>query len=287
MQNFINSCVVCLKNFSRKEPRRFQTGNLEEVSCTNQVLSVDTCGPFPPSGEGYRHVLSCIDEWSHKISLFPLRTRSADEIAKHIASVYLTDGPYLNIRHDCAKEYVSKIMQSVNALFNVQRIEIAPYSPRTNSRIEQMHAQLHKSMCACLRKYSQWHELLPFLADAYNSTPSTVLGTTPHYLHRGRHVPTYTSALLAIPQELNRTHGEFAARLASNIQIAYQCVTRTFGNQHWFRKIIITAIVQYHHLNFQIVFWFIRRGCRRIAQLNAFSWAILRHGINTSPVRLK
>ena len=58
--------------------------------------------------------------------------------------------------------------------------------------------------------------------DCYNNTPSTVLGTTPHFLHRGRHVPSYTSALLAIPQEVYKTHGEFAARIAQTIHSAFQ-----------------------------------------------------------------
>lgn len=227
MKLYVQGCIVCLENFSRKELGKYTISNLQHACAPNVILSIDICGGFPITKSGHRFILTTLDEFSRRAHFFALKSREAEEIAKHILSVYLNDGMYACVRYDNARENVGHIMTSLNALMNIKRIEIPPYSPRANSKIEKMHAALNKAMTASLRDYNSWPELLPYLQAMYNSTYSTVLKCTPDFLHRGRDVNSFTSALLAIPQQVYRTHGEFAAKIASNLQTAFEMC-----NQH-------------------------------------------------------
>ena len=92
-----------------------------------------------------------------------------------------------------------------------------------------MHVQLNRTMCSALRDYNSWPHLLPFLQCIYNSTYSTVLKCTPDFLHRGRNVNCYTSALLTIPEQVYCTHGELAGQIASNLQKAFVVCNENLG----------------------------------------------------------
>ena len=91
LANYVKACLSCLqvkpvRQTSLRPP--LQSVALQQ-SLPGDMLKVDLIGKLQTSG-GYTHILTAIDVFSRHISAIPLRTASAESVAKALFQIFLT-----------------------------------------------------------------------------------------------------------------------------------------------------------------------------------------------------
>ena len=91
--------------------------------------------------------------------------------------------------------------------------------------------------------HENWDKLLPYIVNCYNNTHNSAINATPNSIYFGRPVGTLQSALMVIPEEIEKriTQGEFLAKNFQRMQLAYSEVQNhlkkaaTYNDQHYNR----------------------------------------------------
>lgn len=218
--SFLALCINCAEAYSRKENPVGPISTTVRTTRPQQKLAIDLVGPLPKS-DHHSYILSAMDCFSKKIWLFPLRSREASEIAEHIVFIFLTEGPFQVLFCDNGKELVGRVLSGICDVFGTSRSQSLFYSPRQNP-VEKFHRNLHQLLTRSLVGHKDWSRLLLGIQCAYNNTQNSVTKYTPNFLHSGRHTATYTSALLAAPEQIDETYGQFAARISDDLQRAFK-----------------------------------------------------------------
>jgi len=100
-------CPTCLLQHNRKlhigSVRKFA----DSVTRKGQLIYTDICGPFPPSVEGYRYVISFTDVYSRFSACYMLKKKSDSEAAlEALVSFYARNGIIIKeVRSDQGGEY--------------------------------------------------------------------------------------------------------------------------------------------------------------------------------------
>jgi hypothetical protein len=51
-------------------------GHLDKAQSTREVIHSDVLGPLPKSFEGFKYIVSCIDEWTRHATIIPVKQKS-------------------------------------------------------------------------------------------------------------------------------------------------------------------------------------------------------------------
>lgn len=220
---FLRVCLNCATAFSRKEHKVGKISSRVRASRPGMVLCLDTVGPLIKTPDHFRFVLSAQDAFSKKIFLFPLKSKQATEIAEKVLEIFLTSSPYDIIHSDNARELCGLVSEGVARALGARKTQSLFYSPRQNS-VERFHRQLHSLLTRSLERHQDWSRMLLAIQFAYNHTKNSATQFTPEFLHTGRNTGAFTSSLLAIPEEIEQSYGQFAARICEDLQKGFQAV---------------------------------------------------------------
>jgi len=134
IQNHINKCEACLM-FDKM-------GNINELAKAIKVtgvfdnIHIDCVFGFDETNEGYNGYLSITCNYSKYVSIYPLKTKSANEIAKNLLKWISTFGPPKQITSDRGKEFINKIVDDLCNNTNIAKIFTSSYNPRSNRQAE-------------------------------------------------------------------------------------------------------------------------------------------------------
>ena len=87
--------------------------------------------------------MSLCDVFSRFVWLRPLQGKSSSEVAKELEAIYKEHGPPGVLQHDQGTEFkghVKKLMEKLS----VKVIQISPYHPQSQGKIESLHRQLKR-----------------------------------------------------------------------------------------------------------------------------------------------
>jgi hypothetical protein len=193
----IRSCAIC--DCQAPNLQRYPQLHHEVPRRPMAVLAMDLIGPFPTGL--YRYALTAICMLTSYVFIIPI----ADKHANTVVSAYMrcilsSHGSSEVILSDNGGEFRNKIAESVFEEIGTKRIHSAPYWPRGNSRVENVHNFIKRT----LRKWIStsnidWTCLAPIAAYVFNTCPSSQGLESPFFLMYGRD-PTVASAKLFLPQ---------------------------------------------------------------------------------------
>ncbi|KAM8945683.1 kynurenine formamidase [Pelodytes ibericus] len=84
-----------------------------KVSDVWELVGIDLIGPLIKSNNGYSYILTATDYFSKWVEAFPMKTKSAAEVARNLCSMIYRHGCPKRILSDQGREFVNKCSQKI------------------------------------------------------------------------------------------------------------------------------------------------------------------------------
>jgi hypothetical protein len=198
------------------------------VNSPGQLASLDLTGKHPASC-GFQYCLTLKDCFSKHLWIKPLRSKSADEIARALMRKFLQHGFYANLRCDNVKEFTGELSQELDALTSTNRNKIVSYMARQNE-VERAHKTINCMIGKLIQDHSRWPEFLPFIQFAYNCTPHRATKFSTSFLHFGRELGTAVGLILDNPVQSGSLSSEYASQQCERMVYATKLAAVTLQN---------------------------------------------------------
>ena len=101
-------------------------------------MGIDLTGGFPFTKEGYHAVLTVVEYLTKFAWASLLKTKSAEEIFKHLQTLFCTFGPPNTILSDAGREFINMIVEKLCARFSIIKRTTSSYNQRLNVGTERV-----------------------------------------------------------------------------------------------------------------------------------------------------
>ena len=183
VQRYIRTCARCQKSKAQTDKRAGLLKSKEFF--TPGMLGVDLQGPFPRSGGRYDTILTLKDCFLGVVVLVPLDAAGGKTSAKYVADAIMDRWiPFFGIPRVCLSDrgpqFVSALFERLCERLGIDHRLTAAYSPSTNSETERQNGfQIALLRAICEMSPRKWHQVLPYLQFAVNSSPVEGHGYSP------------------------------------------------------------------------------------------------------------
>jgi hypothetical protein len=182
------SCELCQK--SKHKGGAAHTGPLQPMPAARlwERVALDLIVGLPRSAKGNTVVAVFSEAFSKFKWAIALPSKRAIGVARaYLENVVLPYGAPEKLLTDQGKEFMNEVMEEVNKLLGVKKINTSTYHPQTDGEVERFNRTLKEQLrAACGADQTDWDSHLPYIVSAYNATPHATTGDTPFYLMHGR-----------------------------------------------------------------------------------------------------
>jgi len=204
VRRFVKECDLCQKatfRHNKIQIPKYTTGSYLPMERWN----LDTIGPFPPDQFGNQYVIVMIDCFSRFITLYPTKTRDADEAAEAVIQQIGHYGVPGQILSDGGGEYVNDIIKELLEMAGTEHVATIAHSHEENSMVERHNAEVSRWLREILYDSkipvkadtpTDWSKYLPFVQRIHNSKRIGFLGYSPAQMLFGDRVNLDRSILL-------------------------------------------------------------------------------------------
>ena len=183
---YISNCITCSKN-------------LPNVLCHSQLhleipkfpfacIAIETIGKLPTTSSGNRYALTCIDLFTSYIIPVPMPDKTAESIVEvYLSSILATVRASMVCLLDNGSELKNRQMNTVLKQLGIKCRYSNPYRPQGNSRIENVHNFLKRTLTKFLSNLdAKWDKVLLLACCCFNSTPTSDTLESLFFLIHGR-----------------------------------------------------------------------------------------------------
>jgi hypothetical protein len=186
IDDYLKGCVVCQKMRKRSSRHKYKVDRFMLEGSPFAELSVDILKLPNADVYGNLYVIVVVDNFSHWVSLYACKNKTAQNAARAIMQTVANFGVPLTIRSDGGKEFVNATLNALSALLGTKHHVVLPYTPTANSVVERVNrAILEKVRDMVFEKTlvkhseSQWTDLLPLAQRIINGSFHSSIGTSP------------------------------------------------------------------------------------------------------------
>lgn len=191
-----------------------------------QKLAIDLIEALKVSPEGFSHILTAQDNFSKYIWAVPLRSKSAEEVAKALAEeIILKFGIPEVILSDQGTLFDSKLFKALCKFFQIKKIRTSSHHPQSNGGLERCHRSMKEYFRHFIdEKQSNWASLVTPCCFAYNTTRHSVTKFMPFEIMHG-FKPNIPSVFGTAPTNAPLyAIDDYVATLKHNLQATYQII---------------------------------------------------------------
>jgi RNase H-like domain found in reverse transcriptase/Integrase zinc binding domain/Integrase core domain len=218
VRTYVRSCVVCQQSKPQHTARYKQV--LMPAERLWQRLHMDHTEIGIISTEGYRYLLNVIDARSGWCWLFPTRTKSAEEVAKHLKTVILEIAACPEeLVSDNAKEFKSALVKDLCETFGVEQINTSTYHPQSNGIVENLNGRVKRALQRCRGPREKWPDNVELVQYALRTTAREETGLTPFFCVYGREPRFPFDSYMGAPDGARAMHLE-VQRMIDNLKLA-------------------------------------------------------------------
>ena len=143
-------------------------------------MYLDMVGKFDETPEGYKYILTLQDGWSRFVQAYPLKKKTAEEVASTIMDKFIcTFGCPQTFHSDQGKEFCNTIMKLLLQKLGVKH-ELAPVANPQSNLVERWHKTMEETLRTVIQgQETEWPKYLPGVVLAYNTQVHSTTGVTP------------------------------------------------------------------------------------------------------------
>jgi len=184
---------------------------------------MDIVGSLTVTTEGHKYILTFQVELSKYNITVPLKQQDTKTIDRvFIEEIVLKFGIPQVILTDQGSNFLSELFTNVCKLLKIKKLKTTAYHPQTNAALERIHRVLVEYLiCYILEDQSDWDKWLPYATFAFNTTPHTSTGFTPHELFFVRK-PNIPGILQKETPEIQYTYDNYVKELQASLQSSYE-----------------------------------------------------------------
>ena len=188
----VKSCAICqkIRGLDSKVKIRFS-------SITKQPweeICIDTLTFSEPDLDGCRYMVVIVDSFTRLTEMFAVRDTTSETVTQCLLQVYSRYGSPTTIRCDGGPQFRSELMRKFHELTNVKVLQVIPYHPQANGKVESRQGQVMRHLRAMVLSDSlgpntsySWSRLIPFVFNIINNSIHSATCCTPNSLMFGIH----------------------------------------------------------------------------------------------------
>lgn len=219
---YVHGCLIC----QRAKTRPSHQAPLQGIHSSQpmELVCIDFL-TLDKSVGGYEDVLVITDHFTRFSMAIPTRNQLAKTTAKALYEKFFVHyGLPSRLHSDQGRNFEGKVIAALCDLCGIKKSRTTPYHPMGNGQAERYNQTLI-SMLRTLsdEKRARWHEYLPSLVQAYNSSRNDTTGYAPFFLMFGRHPRLTVDSIFDTDcwgQEGD--YPQFVADLQSRLNTAYK-----------------------------------------------------------------
>ena len=185
-KTIIGSCLGCLKRKTIKPKHGFLKS--QPPTRVHQQISMDFCGPYKTSENGYQYVLVIIDQFTKWVELIPCKSATAAVVLDAFyKTVICRSGVPEQLLTDNGSHFRNYLVEILCQVFGCFKAYSAPYYPEGDGQAERFMRNLNDSLSIlCDQNVDQWESYIPGIQYAYNTTKHSVTNITPFEMVYGK-----------------------------------------------------------------------------------------------------
>ena len=159
------------------------------------TVGMDLVFGLPETARGHIGLL-VLEELTTKFPFaYPIRSKEAREIGRHLFNYISLCGPPAVILSDNGREFCNGVIDSMCTLTGIERVVTSPYHPQANGSVERKNQTLITALRAhAFQDPTDWDLWLDTVLLAYRSRRHTTTKFTPYQLLFGRDCPQFVTA---------------------------------------------------------------------------------------------
>ena len=181
IQAYVKNCDVC----NRYKPSSSLSSRIATYPLPSkpfQRVHIDLLCNFSESGTGHKHLLVIIDELTRFTEMFPVRNKTAEEVAVVFFNNFICrHGVPEVLVSDNGREFVNKILDTLGELMGIKKVNIQAYRPEANGVCERANRKILEALRVTVGGNDpNWDRYLDYVRFSINSNYSESIGMSPH-----------------------------------------------------------------------------------------------------------
>lgn len=158
-----------------------------KASAVWELVGIGLTGPLPKTEDGFKYILTAMDYFSKWVEGFPLKTKTASEVAQRICSIIYRHGCPKRILSGQGTEFVNELNISICALLGLEKSVIVAYHPQTNRLVGKTSHNIKRALTKMVNnQQSNWDVFLDATLFSLRSQIHTTTKHSPFLLMYGR-----------------------------------------------------------------------------------------------------
>ena len=129
VKKFVKECIDCQKF---KPPKTYCKPKLMPLGPTRtlMIVTMDMAGTLPETPRGDKHILAMCDHLTKHVKIFPMKGKTAQEVAEKCMDNCMTFGIPDAVRTDKGTNFTSQVVESMWELLDVHTLRTTAYHPK-------------------------------------------------------------------------------------------------------------------------------------------------------------
>ena len=143
--------------------------------------------PQPQQNKGYKYLLTCIDVYSRKVDVKPIKTKTGDVVLKAFKDIIDRMGICKNLNCDLGSEFIYSPFKKYCDDNHIEIWYSNPEQSNKNAIIERFHRTLRNMILKyTVANGKSYIDILPDLIDNYNSSYHRTIDGEPNDIWEGK-----------------------------------------------------------------------------------------------------
>ena len=157
---------------------------------------------LPIVSHGCDHILVIEDIFTKYACFYPMAGKQSTTVAKHLWQYIRRFGCPSAWQTDNGGEFKNRLIEALTSVYGTRKEFGLAYHPQSQGQTERKNRWIIGELCRRVAQWGpRWTNYIPSLELAYNTTPHTSDGMTPHLKLFGREARTPLDAALPSPME--------------------------------------------------------------------------------------
>jgi hypothetical protein len=201
----VQSCTSCSQTKATFNSMQPHLQSLP-IKGLNYRWSLDLAGPFETSANGHTYVLIAIESFSKWVEYFPLKKKSAQEVAYHVLHGIISRfGACAEIVTDGGGEFQGELEQLLVKCLIDHRVTSSSH-PQANGLAERCVKSFKACLSRCVHSTGEkanWDLYLPWIALGYRVSPQEATKLSPYHI-------MFATAPIIPPNIVDRMQGSIS-----------------------------------------------------------------------------